>query len=74
MKIRSYRLPLVAAIAAPLLLGACVSQSEVDQLRADLERAKADAAEANRRAAAAEDAARKAEERADRIYRESLRK
>lgn len=74
MRTKRYRLPLIAAVAAPLLLGACVSQSEVDQLRADLERAKADAAEANRRAAAAEDAARKAEERADRIYRESLRK
>lgn len=74
MRKKRFALPLVTAVVAPLLLGACVSQSEVDQLRTDLESAKADAAEANRRAAAAEDAARKAEERADRIYRESLRK
>ena len=74
MTTKWYRLPIIVAVAAPLVLGACVTQSEVDALRAELERAKADAAEANRRASAAEAAARKAEERADRIYRESLRK
>ena len=74
MSNRWFKLPLVAVLAAPLVLGACVSQSEVDQLRTELEQAKADAAEANRRAAEAEAAARAAEERADRIYRESLRK
>lgn len=71
---KRFKLPLIAAVAAPLLLGACVSQSEVDALRTELEKAKADAAAANQRATAAEAAAREAQERADRIYRESLRK
>ena len=75
------RLPRLLAVAAPLALGACASQSDLDALRAEVQRAQAEAAEANRRAANAEEraaeaeaAARAAEERADRIYRASLRK
>jgi hypothetical protein len=73
---RSYAsaLPKVVAVATLTLLGACASQSEVDALRADVAQAQADAAEAKQRAANAEAAALAAQERADRIYRESLRK
>ncbi|MCL5777208.1 hypothetical protein M1105_09435 [Limibaculum sp. FT325] len=67
-------LPKVLAIATLTLVGACASKSDVEALRADVAQAQADAAEAKQRAAAAEAAALAAQERADRIYRESLRK
>lgn len=80
---RGYRQTLTrfVAVAGLVLLGACATQSDLDELRGELERAQAEATAANERAAAAEQraadaeaAARAAQERADRIYRESLRK
>ncbi|MEM7056698.1 MAG: hypothetical protein AAF557_03855 [Pseudomonadota bacterium] len=70
------------AVAGLLVLAACgPSTSDFEQLRADLEQANANAAAAEQRAAAAEEraanaeaAAAAAQERADRIYRSSLRK
>ncbi|MEM9783741.1 MAG: alanine-zipper protein [Pseudomonadota bacterium] len=76
-----YRLPRLLALAGFLTLAACASQSDIDDLRAELQQAQADAASANERAAAAEAraadaeaAAAAAQERAERIFRESLRK
>ena len=70
------------AVAGLLVLAACgPSTSDFEKLRADLETAQANAAAAEQRAAAAEQraanaeaAAAAAQERADRIYRSSLRK
>jgi len=74
MRTFRHTIPRVAAVAALALLSACASKSDVDALRADVAQAQADAAEAKQRAASAEAAALAAQERADRIYRESLRK
>lgn len=74
MKPSGHRLSRFVAIAGLALLSACASKSDLEALKADVAQAQADAAEAKQRAAAAEAAARAAEERADRIYRESLRK
>jgi FtsZ-binding cell division protein ZapB len=78
---RIITMPRVVAVVGLLALGACASQSEFDELKAELARAQTEASEANQRAsaaeqraAAAEEAARAAQERADRIFRESLRK
>lgn len=70
------------AVAGLLVLAACgPSTEDFDQLRADLQQAQANSAAAEQRAAAAEQraanaeaAAAAAQERADRIYRSSLRK
>ena len=70
------------AVAGLLVLAACgPSNEDFDKLRADLEAAQSNAAAAEQRAAAAEQraanaeaAAAAAQERADRIYRSSLRK
>jgi len=71
----------VSALVAPLALGGCASQSEVDQLRSELDKAqasaeaaKAEAAAATARAEAAENAAADSSRKADRIYNRSLRK
>ena len=82
------RLFAVSAILAPLALGGCASQSEVDQLRSDLSKAQAAAAAAeaearaakeeakaaNARAEAATKAAADVSRKADRMYDRSLRK
>jgi len=70
------------AVAGLLVLAACgPSNEDFDKLRADLEQAQANSSAAEQRAAAAEQraanaeaAAAAAQERADRIYRSSLRK
>jgi murein lipoprotein len=78
----------VSLLLAPLALGSCASQSEVDQLRSDLSKAqaaadaaqtearaaKADAAAANTRADEATKAAADVSRKADRMYDRSLRK
>jgi hypothetical protein len=78
----------VSALLAPLALGACASQTEVDQLRSELSKAqaaaeaakadataaKAEAAAATARAEAAEKAAADTSRKADRMYSRSLRK
>lgn len=72
----------VGAVAGLLLLGACgPSTEDFERLRSDLQSAQSSAAaaeqraaDAEQRAAAAEAAAQAAQERADRIYRSSLRK
>ncbi len=78
----------VSILLTPLAVGACASQTEVDQLRSDLGKAqadadaakaeaasaKADAATANARADAAEKAAADVSRKADRMYDRSLRK
>jgi len=76
------------AVIAPLALGGCASQSEVDQLRSELKdaqaaaakaeseaaAAKVEAAAATARADAAEKAAMSSSRKADRMYSRSLRK
>jgi outer membrane murein-binding lipoprotein Lpp len=72
----------LAAVAAPLLLVAgCASQSEIDSLRAEVQKAQEMAKAAEDRAAAAEAEAQRAaneaataSEKADRIFRMSLKK
>lgn len=72
----------LGAVSGLLLLAACgPSTKDFEQLRADLNKAQADVSAAEQRAAAAEQraanaeaAAAAAQERADRIYRSSLRK
>lgn len=88
MQMKLRRALAVSALLAPLALGACASQSEVDQLRSELTKtqaaadaaaaeakaAKADAAAANARADAAEKKAADVSRKADRMYDRSLRK
>lgn len=78
----------VSALLAPLALGACASQTEVDELRSELSKAqaaaeaakaeaaaaKSEAAAATARAEAAEKAAADSSRKADRMYSRSLRK
>lgn len=72
----------LGAVAGLLVLTACgPTTAEFEQLRADLQTAQSSVASAEQRAAAAEQraasaeaAAAAAQERADRIYRSSLRK
>ena len=78
----------VSVLLAPLALGGCASQTEVDQLRSELSKAqaaadaakadaaaaKADAAAATARAEAAEKSAADSSRKADRMYSRSLRK
>jgi len=82
------RILAVSALLAPLALGACASQSEVDQLRSELTKtqaeaaaakaeaaaAKAEAAAATARAQAAEKASADMSRKADRMYSRSLKK
>lgn len=82
------RILAMSVLLVPLGLGACASQSDLDQLRgevtkaqasadkaaADAEAAKAEAAAANARADAADKAASDVSRKADRIYNRSLRK
>jgi multidrug resistance efflux pump len=82
------RLVVASIFLAPLVMGGCASQSEVDQLRSELIKAqtaaeaakaeaataKADAAAATARAEAAEKAATDVSRKADRMYSRSLRK
>jgi len=88
MRTTLIRILAAAALAAPLALGGCASQSEVDQLRSELSTAqseasaakaeaaaaKAEAAAATARAEAAEKAAADTSRKADRMYSRSLRK
>lgn len=63
------------AVAGLLVLAACgPTTEEFEQLRSEVQAAEAKAAAAEQRAATAEAAAVAAQERADRIYRSSLRK
>ena len=65
----------MGAVAGLLVLTACgPSTEDYEQLRADVQAAEQRAAAAEQRAAEAERAAAEAQERADRIYRSSLRK
>lgn len=65
----------IGAVAGLLALAACgPSTEDYEQLRADVQAAEQRAAAAEQRAAEAERAAAEAQERADRIYRSSLRK
>lgn len=65
----------MGAVAGLLVLAACgPSTEDYEQLRADVQAAEQRAAAAEQRAAEAERAAAEAQERADRIYRSSLRK
>ena len=57
-----------------LLLAGCATQAEIDALRADIVKAQETAQSAEQKATQAEIAAKAAAEKADRIYRESLRK
>lgn len=76
------KLTRLGAVAGLLVLAACgPSTEDFEKLRADLNAAQANVASAEQRAAAAEQraanaeaAAAAAQERADRIYRSSLRK
>lgn len=62
-------------ISAPLLMvGACASEDAVSALRRDVDTLKADVAKAREDSARAAAAAEQAAEKADRIYRQSLRK
>jgi outer membrane murein-binding lipoprotein Lpp len=82
------RFLVLSALLAPLAIGGCASQSEVDQLRSDLGKAqaaadaakaeaaaaKAEAMAANARADAATKAAADVSRKADRMYDRTLRK
>ena len=88
MRTTMTRILAVSTLLAPLALGACASQSEVDSLRSELSKAqaeasaaksdaaaaKAEAAAATARAEAAEKAAADSSRKADRVYNRSLRK
>lgn len=82
MTVFNPKLARLSAVAGLLVLAACgPSTSDFEELRTDLQKAQANASAAEQRAAAAEERAKNAEaaaaaaqERADRIYRSSLRK
>ncbi|MDJ0948053.1 MAG: hypothetical protein QNJ94_03950 [Alphaproteobacteria bacterium] len=72
---RVWKVVAVAVISSPLLIAAgCASQDEVNALRRDVDALKADVANASAQAQKAAAAAQSAADKADRIYRRSLRK
>jgi Tfp pilus assembly protein FimV len=76
-----HRILAMSVLLVPLGLGACASQSDMDQLRSEVSKAQAEAAAAKAEAAAAKAEAAAANARADeetkkasRMYNRSLRK
>ncbi|MCP5367200.1 MAG: hypothetical protein H6907_12100 [Hyphomicrobiales bacterium] len=62
------------AVVGLVFMAGCATKAEVEALRADVVKAQQTADSAEQRAMSAEAAAKAAAEKADRIYRESLRK